>query len=230
MQKTFLITGTNKGIGLALAKVALKYDQKVIAVSRSIDNLTALKNDYPDTLYIYKGDINRKNTLDSIVEILNLNELKVDVLVNNAGYLINKPFAEYDLKEAEDILHTNFLSPAFLIQALFPFYHQGSHIINISSMGGVQGSSKFPGLSFYSSAKGALSILTECLAEEFKEKYIYCNALALGAVQTEMLNKAFPGYQAPLTPSQIADFIYDFGLNGMRYFNGKVLPVSTSTP
>jgi NAD(P)-dependent dehydrogenase (short-subunit alcohol dehydrogenase family) len=97
-------------------------------------------------------------------------------------------------------------------------------------MGGVQGSSKFPGLSAYSSSKSALSGLTECLAEELKTKNIAVNCLALGAVQTEMLAKAFPGYKAPVTPSQMAEFICDFALKGQHFFNGKIIPVSSSTP
>ena len=105
-----------------------------------------------------------------------------------------------------------------------------SHIVNIGSMGGFQGSAKFKGLSLYSAAKGAVAVLTESMAEEFKERGIKVNALALGAVQTEMLASAFPGYKAPLTAGQMAEFIADFALNGHKYFNGKILPVSLSTP
>jgi NAD(P)-dependent dehydrogenase (short-subunit alcohol dehydrogenase family) len=97
-------------------------------------------------------------------------------------------------------------------------------------MGGFQGSAKFPGLSFYSASKAALCCLTECLATELKDKSIKMNALALGSVQTEMLDKAFPGYKAPVKAEEIAEFITDFAINGHRYVNGKVLPVSLSTP
>jgi 3-oxoacyl-[acyl-carrier protein] reductase len=75
-----------------------------------------------------------------------------------------------------------------------------------------------------------LVILTELLAEEFKESGPSFNALALGAVQTEMLEEAFPGYQAPVSASEMAQYVIDFGLNGQRFYNGKVLPVSSSTP
>ena len=97
-------------------------------------------------------------------------------------------------------------------------------------MGGVGGSAKFAGLSAYSSSKGALSILTECLAEELKDYNIHVNALALGAVNTEMLQNAFPGYVANTQPQQMAAFIYDFATTKYSFFNGKVLPVSNSTP
>ena len=97
-------------------------------------------------------------------------------------------------------------------------------------MGGIGGSSKFPGLAAYSSSKGAVNILTELLAEEYKETGPAFNTLALGAVQTEMLAQAFPGVQAPLSAMEMAEYIFKFSLEGQQFFNGKVLPVSSSTP
>ena len=97
-------------------------------------------------------------------------------------------------------------------------------------MGGINGAAKFTGLSAYSSSKGAVNILTELLAEEYKEKGPSFNALAFGAVQTEMLEEAFPGLKAPISAKEIADFILDFSLQGQKYFNGKIIPVSSTTP
>jgi NAD(P)-dependent dehydrogenase (short-subunit alcohol dehydrogenase family) len=97
-------------------------------------------------------------------------------------------------------------------------------------MGGVQGSLKFPGLSAYSSSKGAVITMTELWAEEFKETGPLFNVLALGAVQTEMLEEAFPGYQAPTTALEMATYIKDFSLTGNKLYNGKLLQVSSSTP
>lgn len=97
-------------------------------------------------------------------------------------------------------------------------------------MGGHESTSKFSGLSAYSASKAALANLTECLAEEWKTEGISVNCLMLGAVNTEMLGEAFPGYQAPLNAVEMADFICDFSLKGNTFFNGKLLPVSLSTP
>jgi 3-oxoacyl-[acyl-carrier protein] reductase len=97
-------------------------------------------------------------------------------------------------------------------------------------MGGIQGSAKFPGLSAYSSSKGAVLTLTELLAEEFKETGPSFNALALGAVQTEMLEEAFPGYKAPVSAIEMAEYVMNFALNGQKLYNGKILQVSSSTP
>ena len=111
-----------------------------------------------------------------------------------------------------------------------PFLKENSHVLNISSIGGVQGSLKFPGLAAYSSSKGALLTLTELLAEEYKDSKISFNALALGAVQTEMLEEAFPGYKAPVSAAEMAAYIFNFATTGHRFYNGKILQVSSNTP
>jgi NAD(P)-dependent dehydrogenase (short-subunit alcohol dehydrogenase family) len=97
-------------------------------------------------------------------------------------------------------------------------------------MGGFQGSAKYKGLSYYSASKAALACLTECLANEFTEYGICINCLALGAVQTEMFDEAFPGYKAPVDAKQMAEFIAGFALTGHKFFNGKILPVAINNP
>ena len=155
---------------------------------------------------------------------------QVDVLINNAGALLNKPFLETTTEEFEAIYKVNVFAVAELTRLVLPKMPKDGHVVTISSMGGIQGSMKFPGLSAYSSSKGAVITLTELWAEEFKESGPSFNALAIGAVQTEMLAEAFPGYQAPLTAQQMANYIKEFALNGNQFYNGKVLQVSSSTP
>lgn len=156
----------------------------------------------------------------------------IDGLINNAGQLINRPFTEVPAGAAKSLFDINFFVPAQLIRICLPLIEDSplKHIVNVSSMGGFQGSSKFPGLSYYSASKAALASLTECLAEELKETGIRINALALGSVQTEMLSEAFPGFKAPLAPAEMGRFFRWFILEGGHYFNGKILPVSVSTP
>ena len=154
----------------------------------------------------------------------------VDILINNAGALVAKPFTEINSEELERIYHVNVLSVFKLTQELIPKFSNNAHIVNISSVGGVQGSVKFSGLSAYSSSKAALLALTECLAEEYKETDLTFNCLALGAVQTEMLEEAFPGYQAPTSANDMATYIFDFSINGQNFYKGKVLNISKSTP
>ncbi|MDB5153013.1 MAG: family NAD(P)-dependent oxidoreductase [Mucilaginibacter sp.] len=155
---------------------------------------------------------------------------RVDILINNAGILINKPFTELLETDFVEMLQSNFIGHVRIIQSLLPLMPAGSHIVNIGSMGGVQGSAKFPGLSAYSASKAALHTLTECLAQELTEQQIKVNCLALGSAQTEMLEKAFPGYESPVMAFEMGKYIADFALTGHRFFNGKVLPVAVTTP
>ena len=154
----------------------------------------------------------------------------MDVLINNAGKLINKPFTEISSEDFLEVYKVNVFGVAEITKLMIPFLQKGSHVVTISSIGGIQGSLKFPGLAAYSSAKGAVITLSELLAEEYKEQQIAFNVLALGAVQTEMLEEAFPGYQAPLSAAEMADYIYNFSLTGNKFYNGKVLQVSSSNP
>lgn len=221
-----VITGTGKGIGFELAKKFSENNHNTIAISRDISALKKINNNYlhPISFNLISG--NYANLFDEIENRLG----KIDILINNAGKLVNKPFSKLTSSDFDDVFNTNVKGIFSLTQTLLPIFNKNSHIVNISSMGGVQGSSKFKGLSLYSASKGAVSILTECLAEELKENFISVNALALGAVQTEMLAEAFPGYQAPLTAIEMCYYIFDFAINGHKYYNGKVLPVSLSTP
>jgi 3-oxoacyl-[acyl-carrier protein] reductase len=155
---------------------------------------------------------------------------RVDVLLNMAGTLISRAFTDIKDHEARLIMETNFFGPATVIRLLKQYMNKGSHILNISSMGGFQGSVKFAGLSYYSASKAAIACLSECLAEEFKGSGISVNCIALGAVQTEMFAEAFPGYKAPVEAAEIAPFISYFALNGQRFMNGKIIPVALNNP
>ena len=151
-------------------------------------------------------------------------------MINNAGTLLNLPFIKSSIEEFKKVYEVNVFGLAEVTRLFLPLINNDGHVINISSMGGVQGSMKFPGLSAYSSSKGAVITLTELLAEEYKDQGICFNVLALGAVQTEMLEEAFPGYVAPNSAEDMATYISDFSLNGHQFYNGKLLQVSNSTP
>ena len=154
----------------------------------------------------------------------------VDILINNAGSLITREFMKFTNHEARLMMETNFFGPATVIRLLKPLMIRGSHIVNIASMGGFQGSSKYKGLSYYSSSKAALVCLSECLAEEFRDEGIIVNCLALGSVQTEMFNEAFPGSKAPVEAKDMGEFVGDFAIKGRRFFNGKIIPVAFNNP
>ena len=144
--------------------------------------------------------------------------------------ITNKPFTQLTANDIQRMYAVNTFGPIALIQTLMPMMAKDGHVVSLSSMGGVQGSAKFAGLTGYSSSKGALNVLSEVLAEEYKDQGLKFNVLALGAVQTEMLQEAFPGYQAPHSAREMAQYIMKFALEDGRFFNGKILPVSQSTP
>lgn len=226
-----IVNGGTRGIGRELVlKLSDDSANQIIVTGRNEKLLKSLSsvsgNIHAVQMDLASPDKNYNSLLDSIKHYFT----SVNTLINCAGLLIAKPFMETDENDARRILETNFFGPALLIQKLKPLMAEGSHIVNISSMGGFQGSAKFNGLAFYSSAKAALSCLSECLAGEFSDSKISVNSLALGAVQTEMLEEAFPGYRAPVSAEEMAGFISYFALNGHKFFNGKVIPVAVSTP
>ena len=221
--KRVIVTGASRGIGRALVDKFKNMGHEVWALSRNIDELKHIKG-----IHAVSIDLSDEQQISDWVESCGVDYF--DVLINNAGMLINKPFSETTTADFEAVYSVNVFGVAQLIRHLLPLLSVDSHILNISSMGGVNGSAKFPGLAAYSSSKGALGILTELLAEEFKDDGPRCNALALGAVQTEMLAEAFPDYEAPVSATEMASYIADFSFNGHRLYNGKVLPVSQSTP
>lgn len=225
--KHVIITGTSRGIGLEMVKLFAKAGHKVLALSRNAEPVEGLKL---KNVHSISCDITREDSLEKVDAYIRSEWKNVDVLVNNAGALLNKPFLKSSVEEFKNIYNTNVFGVVGIIQKILPLMPASGHVVNISSMGGVQGSMKFAGLSAYSSSKGALITLTELLAEEYKENGPSFNVLALGAVQTEMLEEAFPGYKAPLSAIEMAEYIVEFSLNGQKYYNGKLLQVSNSTP
>ena len=235
IRMNIIVTGASQGIGFALVKI-FSADQRhrIMAISRNYDSLKNLqllcRKESGNKIIIISQDLTEKEASRNIEKEVDHHFSGVDILVNCAGLLINKPFAAMDDDDFDHIFSINVKSVFQLVKMLLPYFNKGSHVINISSMGGFQGSVKFPGLSLYSSSKGAVAVLTECMAAELKEQGISLNCLALGSAQSPMLDKAFPGYKAPVSSEEMASFIADFALKGNKYFNGKILPVAVTTP
>jgi NAD(P)-dependent dehydrogenase (short-subunit alcohol dehydrogenase family) len=235
-----IITGASSGIGYETAKLfAVQGEHHVIAISRTSSLLSKLEEDCKainskSKLIPIAYDLTDSGNFEELINRIKglLPDKTLDLLINNAGFLINKPFKDIRPEELDKVYSVNLFSPFRLIQMLLPnlMKSKSAQILNIGSMGGMNGTAKFSGLSAYSSSKGALSILTECLAEELKEEGIRVNCIALGSVNTPMLNSAFPGYKASAEPCDVADFIYNFTQRNSRLFNGKTIPVSSSTP
>ena len=235
MTKKVIVTGASRGIGFELVQKYAEAGHEVLALSRNSNRLeqlkkTCLKLNPKAQVHILSFDLANGDIASQLMSFIESRFQHVDILINNAGALVAKPFTEISAEELERVYHVNVLSVFKLIQVLIPKFSDRAHIVNVSSVGGVQGSVKFLGLSAYSSSKAALVSLTECLAEEYKETNLTFNCLALGAVQTEMLEEAFPGYQAPTSAKDMAAYILNFSINGPKFYKGKVLNVSKSTP
>ncbi|MDW5290464.1 SDR family oxidoreductase [Formosa sp. PL04] len=225
--KNVIITGTSRGIGIELVKCFAEAGHQVLALSRNNKPVSDLKLKNVTTFCF---NLEEDTDFEKVNAFVKANWRQVDILIHNAGSLVNKPFSELTKADFQTVYNTNVFGVAQLTQTVLPFMIKGSHMVSISSMGGIQGSMKFPGLAAYSSSKGAVITLSELLAEEYKESGIAFNVLALGAVQTEMLEEAFPGYIAPTTAEAMANYIFNFSLTSNAFYNGKVLQVSSTTP
>ncbi|MGI9526388.1 MAG: SDR family NAD(P)-dependent oxidoreductase [Weeksellaceae bacterium] len=228
--KNIIITGGSKGVGRALTIKLLEEGHNVFVIARSVDKLKEIDAlGYGQSFKYAAIDLAELEDFKVLNDYIN-DWTRVDVIFNNAGLLIKKPFKDLTASDYSQSWKVNFLAPTMLIQAMLPKMDLKSHVVNITTMGAIQGSVKFPELSAYGSSKGALITLTEVLAQEFETTGPRLNCVALGAVQTEMLETAFPGYEAPLNPEQMAEYLYEFGLKGHQFMNGKIIQSSVSTP
>lgn len=237
MDRNIVITGASQGIGAETAKCICKAvkNANLFLIARNQAKLEQIQNEL-----LLINSSNRVVLINESITDLTLDKINtyfdaygsIDILINNAGKLIVKDFDQHTDEDWQEIFEVNFFSPMKLIRNCLPLLKRSksAHIVNISTMGAFQGSSKFPGLAAYSSSKAALTNLTELLAEEFKPFNIRLNALAIGAVQTEMLQTAFPGYEAPVSPEQMGKYIAEFAINGHQVMNGKIIPLAVTTP
>jgi len=228
-----IVTGCSSGIGAEIVKGFLNDgNHTVIGIARRGSELDKIKllSENSNAFIPIQFDLSNISEYQSLKSMILQYVPNINILINNAGILTNKLFEKVTKSEFDTVFNVNIKAPYFLIQSLLSLFASNSHIVNITSMGGVQGSVKFAGLSAYSASKAALSNLTESLAVELQERKIFVNAIALGAVQTEMLKMAFPDYKAPISPKQMADFIVSFAKTGHNFFNGKILPAAITTP
>ena len=230
--KCVLVTGASQGIGKAISlSLAKDHSCKVFALSRNESALNELASASSNIIPIV-CDLTSKSERKVALNKINSISSHLDGLINNAGFLVNGSLPNLDEEDIRKLFEVNYFSAALLIQECLGLLKKAksSHIVNIGSMGGFQGSQKFNGLSVYSSSKAALASLSECLAVELAEFGISSNCLNLGAVQTEMLEEAFPGYRAPLDAKSMGKYIAKFALEGHETYNGQSLPVSFSAP
>ena len=229
-----VVTGASRGVGRSTAKaLVVLHGCTVIAVSRDAVGLASLKAECGDragALEALPLDLASPSSIEAVK--LHLARRRLHGLVNNAGLLIKREWGEWTADDLQRLFLLNASVPLLLSQALSSLLEGAppGHIVNIGSMGGFQGSVKFPGLAAYSASKAASANLTECMAEELKDRRVRCNCICLGAVDTAMLRAAFPGYTAPVGADEVGRYIAQFVMEGHNLFNGKILPLAVSTP
>ncbi len=215
--KTILVSGSSSGIGFAICEESKKQGHNVIGISRNINSQATELG-----IRSYSVDITNQNQINELVNNLTSENITIDILINNAGLLIKDKFRDTTDDAFKKVYDVNIFGLANLTRALLPIINTDGQVINISSIGGVNRSKKFPGLSAYASSKGALITLTEVLAEEYRSSPRF-NCLALGSVKTKMLAEAFPGYEAKMMPDEMAKQIIDFAFDENNKSNGEII-------
>jgi 3-oxoacyl-[acyl-carrier protein] reductase len=223
-----LVVGAGKGIGFESVQALLNSGHRVMAVSRDVSKLETLS---ADELTVFQSDISDDSSRDRLIAAVAASGYSFNAVVVTAGQLIKKPYEQLTKEDFSSLYITNVYAVFDLVRRLKSFLAKDfAHIVTIGSMGGVTGSLKFPGMVFYSSSKAALATVTECMAVEWEGEGIHINCLALGAVETDMKNAAFPEFRAPHSAREMGEWVSWFALEAGKFFNGKVLPVSISTP
>ena len=179
MQKVVVITGANRGIGLSFAKHYLNEGYRVIGTSRvESPELTALK------VHQIQLDVSSDQSIDQLPS--QLKDIKIDLLINNAGYLVADTLENSTRQGMMDQFSINTIGPMFVTRALLPLMQENSRVVNISSsMGSIEenGSGAYYG---YRASKAALNMVSKSLSLDLKPKGIAVLALHPGYIQTRM--------------------------------------------
>ncbi len=213
--KIAIITGSGRGIGASTAEVLAESGAKVVLTSRSISQLQEVserieKHFGKNHCLIFAGDIGDEDFVSHLFQEVEKQWGAIDILINNAATLEMGDFPDFKTESWDETMRVNlrgpFLCSRFAFQAMIRS-KRGGCIVNLSSLGGIKGTEKFPGLSAYTVSKHGIVGLTESLAVEGKKHNIRVNCVAPGAVETTMLKKAAPFLKTKTKPEDIAKII-----------------------
>jgi len=212
--KVVVITGGGKGLGKELSKVLAEEGSKVVICSRNKDELSKIcreianKNGFCE---YFVTDITEKSQVDRFINDIITKHKKIDVLINNAGYVHNwEAVEDITEDELESSFKTNVYSIFYFLKRVKPIMKKQNEgaIINISSMAGKRG---VPNLSAYSASKFAVIGLTQAVAKELKDTGVYCISVCPGGMNTGMREKVFGAVDAQKQqdPKFVANVIKD---------------------
>ena len=206
-----LITGGGRGIGAATAEALARKGARVIVASRTEAELATTVMQLRAaglSAWSLKLDVADGAAVDAAFARIAAEQGRLDLLVNNAAILLSGPFAEMAMADWDQVLAINLRGAVLCARQAFRLMRErGGAIVNVSSLGGVPGTEKFPGYAAYTVSKFALTGLTEALAAEGREHNIRVNAVAPGAVDTAMLRQAAPHLRTRTGPADVAKVI-----------------------
>lgn len=204
-----LVTGAGRGIGAATA-LLLARDFDLMLTSRTLRELEATQSKIQATsqasVCIFAGDISNQAQVQALFAKLQDEFSRLDVLINNAGFIKPKPLMETSWEEWKTCMAVNLDALFFTCQSAIPLLQKQDQacIINVSSLAGLQGLPKFPGFVAYSAAKAGVIGFSESLAAELRDTSIRVHAFAPGAVNTKMLAEALPEFKTSTQPEDAA--------------------------
>ena len=207
-----IITGAGRGVGRATALRFAREGARVVLFSRTpapLDNVAAEIARQGTPFLSVVGDVSREEDVHALFQQVMQTFEQVDILVNCAGVVAVRPFAEMDTSTWDHVLDVNLRGTFLCCREAFRIMTMQSSgvIVNLSSLSGVKGVEKFPGLSAYNVSKAGVASLTEILAVEGKPYNIRVCAVSPGAVDTEMLRQAAPHLKAGMTPENLAEIL-----------------------
>lgn len=225
-----LITGGGRGIGAATAEALARKGAQVIVASRTEAELTAtvaaLRSAGLQASSITL-DVADEAAVETAFSRIAGEWGRLDILVNNAALLLSGPFAEMAMDDWDRLLAVNLRGAVLCARQAFRLMDKsGGSIVNVSSLGGLPGTEKFPGYAAYTVSKFAMTGLTEALAAEGRERNIRVNGVAPGAVDTLMLRQAAPHLRTRTGPAEVAKviaFLCDPAESGCM--TGAMLPI-----
>ena len=225
-----IVTGASRGIGRAVAFAFAAQGARVVLAARDAErlhsNVAEIETGGGYALAV-PTDVSDEASVAALFERATNAFGPVRLLVNSAGAVANRPFAEMDSATWDHVLAVNlrgtFLCCRAAFRAMIP--NGGGVIVNLSSLSGVRGVEKFPGLSAYNTSKFGVAGLSEILAVEGRSHNIRVIAVSPGAVDTEMLRAAAPQLKAGMTPEELARIIVFLAGPDARPLSGTNLEI-----
>ena len=206
-----LITGGGRGIGAATAEALARKGAEVIIASRTEAELTATVTALRTAglkASLIVLDVADEAAVAAAFSRITAEWGRLDILVNNAAILLSAPFAEMAMSDWDRLLAVNLRGAVLCARQAFRLMGEsGGSIVNVSSLGGLPGTDKFPGYAAYTVSKFAITGLTEALAAEGRDCNIRVNGVAPGAVDTVMLRQAAPHLRTRTGPADVAKVI-----------------------